>query len=296
MAILLFGATGMLGQAIAAEAARRGFGVVGASRHGPDLAVDLTAVTSVRRALVEAAHADLIINAAALTAIDECENDPGLAYAINARAVAVMAAHCRSSGAAFVHVSTDHFYSGDRDRRHGEHEPVKLLNEYARTKYAAEALARTYADALVLRTNVTGSRDWNGRPTFAEWALDALVRRAPLRLFDDFYTSTIDARSFARALFDLVRMKHSGVLNVASRTVASKRRFVHALAAARGIALDWDGSASVHGLPTPRAESLGLDVSRAEALLGYALPDLDRVARALAAEWKEQQCAMPLAS
>jgi dTDP-4-dehydrorhamnose reductase len=295
MAILLFGATGMLGQAIGAEARRRGSRVIGASRHGPDIAVDLTKAASVRRALDDAC-ADLVINAAAMTAIDECEADPGVAYAVNARAVAVMSAHCRSSGAAFVHVSTDHFFSGDRDRRHDEHAPVRLVNEYARTKFAGESFARTNPDSLVLRTNVTGLRDWMGRPTFVEWVFDALRRRASLVLFDDFYTSTIDARSFARALFDLAGAGHRGLVNVASRTVASKRRFVHALASARGISLDWDASASVKGLDTPRAESLGLDVSRAEALLGYAMPDLDRVARTLAAEWKDQPCAMPLAS
>ncbi len=138
-----------------------------------------TNAASVRQAL-DNACADLVVNAAAMTAIDECERDPGLAYAVNARAVAVMSAHCRSSGAAFVHVSTDHFFSGDRDRRHDEHAPVRLVNEYARTKFAGEAFARTYPDALVLRTNVTGLRDWMGRPTFAEWVFDALRRRAPL--------------------------------------------------------------------------------------------------------------------
>ena len=183
MAILLFGATGMLGQAIGAEATRRGSRVIGASRHGPDIAVDLTKAASVRRALDDAC-ADLVVNAAAMTVIDECESDPGLAYAVNARAVAVMSAHCRSSGAAFIHVSTDHFFSGDRDRRHDEHAPVRLVNEYARTKFAGEAFARTYPDSLVLRTNVTGLRDWMGRPTFAEWIFDALRLRSPLVLCD----------------------------------------------------------------------------------------------------------------
>jgi sialic acid synthase SpsE/dTDP-4-dehydrorhamnose reductase len=202
MAILLFGATGMLGRAIATEAARRDLPVVGASRHGPDRVIDLAA-THLVRALIESVRPNLVINAAAITSLDACERDPCLANAVNARAVEIMSEYCRAADIALVHVSTDHFFTGDRDRPHCEGAPVTLVNAYARAKFAAEGFAALSPRALVVRTNVTGLRG-SSAPTFAEWALDALERRAPLRLFDDFFASTIDAPSLARALFDLV--------------------------------------------------------------------------------------------
>jgi dTDP-4-dehydrorhamnose reductase len=295
MAILLFGATGMLGQAIAAEAGRRGRRVVGASRQGSDCQIDLARVDEVS-ALLERAAADLVVNAAAITALDACERDPGAAYAVNARAVAEIACWCARHAVPLVHISTDHFFTGDRDLPHAETAPVTLVNEYARTKFAAEAFAHLAPGALVLRTNVTGRRGWRGRPTFAEWAFHALLLRAPLGLFEDFHTSTIDTPSFARALFDLVDRGAAGTLNLAARTVASKRRFVQTLARVLCVTLDWDEAASVASLPVRRAESLGLDVARAERLLGYALPDTLQVCRNLVSQWEQDRCAIPLAS
>ena len=295
MAILVFGATGMLGQAIAAEATRRGRALCGASRHGPDRTIDLARPEGIGRLLDELAP-ELVINAAAIASIDECERDAASALAVNARAVIAMSEYCRRAGIPLVQVSTDHFFTGDADALHTELAPVALVNAYARTKFLAEGYAGLAPGALILRTNITGLRGWPGRPTFAEWALDALVRRAPLRLFEDFRTSTIDAPSFARALFDLVESGAVGIVNLAARGVASKRRFVQALAQALGVALDWDEPASVASLAVPRAESLGLDVSKAERLLGYALPDTDQVCRNLVSQWEQERCAIPLAS
>jgi dTDP-4-dehydrorhamnose reductase len=294
MAILLFGATGMLGQAISAEAVRRKEPLIGAARRGAQAKVDLAASGSVE-AVLKKLRPTLVINAAAVTNLDQCEREPGRAYEVNARAVAVMSEYCRAAGTRFVQISTDHFFTGDRDRAHAEGEPLCLVNEYARSKYVAECFAGLCPGALILRTNVAGLRGWPGQPTFAEWALAALVARAPLRLFEDFYTSTIDAPSLAQALFDLVELGAQGLIHVAARNVASKRAFVHALARQLDITLDWDEVASVKDLPTPRAESLGLDVSKAERLLGRALPDVSEVCRRLATQWEEQRCAMPAA-
>ncbi|HUK60745.1 MAG TPA: sugar nucleotide-binding protein [Stellaceae bacterium] len=294
MAILLLGAIGMLGQAISAEARRRGLTLVAVSRHGPDRVVDLSDPDGLR-ALLSSLRPELIVNAAAIASIGACERDRHQAYRVNTAAVAILVEYCRTAAARFVQISTDHFFSGDGAAPHGEGAPVTLLNEYARTKHLAEGFALVAPGALVLRTNVTGLRGRQNVPTFAEWALDALTRRKPLRLFDDFFTSTIDTPSFAAAMFDLIDRRAHGIVNLAARTVASKRTFVHALAHALDIRLDWDEPASVLSLVPPRAESLGLDVTKAERLLGYALPDTERVCHNLVSHWKEQ-CAIPLAS
>jgi dTDP-4-dehydrorhamnose reductase len=295
MATLLFGTTGMVGQALSAELARRGRGVIGVSRQPGRWALDLAAVHSLDRFIATAAP-DLVVNAAAITALEACEADPGLAYRVNARAAALIGDACGKAGVPFVHVSTDHFFTGGGARKHGEEAPVTLVNEYARTKYAAECFLRRSPGALVVRTNVTGRRGWPGQPTFAEWAIDALMGRAPLRLFEDYFTSTIDAPSLARAVLDLADAGARGLFNVASRTVSSKRHFVRTLARALDVTLDWDEPASVAELPLRRAESLGLDVVKAETVLGRPLPDEEEACRNLVVEWKDERCATLLAS
>jgi dTDP-4-dehydrorhamnose reductase len=159
---------------------------------------------------------------------------------------------------------------------------VRLINEYARSKYAGEGFARAYANTLTVRTNVTGYRGLDGRPTFIEWVVGALQDGDEMTLFDDFYTSTVDAPSLARAIVDLVYAGQTGLVNVASSQVASKQEFIQAMAAEMGIERDF-GVASVRGMDPPRAESLGLDVSLAESVLGRSLPDLSATVGALVA-------------
>ena len=280
--ILLLGATGLLGQALVHEAQVRGVAVIGIARRGCEHSLDLADGRQILE-LMELTAPDIVINAAGLTNLDTCEQAPAQAYAVNARAVSLVAESCRRLGCRLIQVSTDHYYTGDCDGVHDEEAQINLVNEYARTKFAGEAFALTVPDALVIRTNITGRRDW-AEPTFFEWAVNSLHSRAPLSLFDDYFTSTIDVASLGRAIFDLADARASGVINVASRQVASKREFVEAIARALCIDLDWATTTSVAKLAVPRAESAGLAVSRAEAILGYALPDLSAVVAALTAE------------
>lgn len=259
----------------------RGHSVLGAARRRAEHTLDITEGEEVKR-LIASLAPDMVVNVAAITSIDDCEKDPERAYAINAQAVSVMAAGCRQSGSRLVQISTDHFFTGDGDRLHDEAAPVTVVNEYARTKFAGEEFASAAPGALIVRTNMTGRRGWP-QPTFYEWAADSLRRHAPMALFDDYFTSTIDAPALARALFDLFDRKAEGLLNVASREVANKKSFVEALARALGVDPDWMTVTSVRTLPVPRAESAGLDVSRAQEILGYSLPDLRTVVSSLAA-------------
>ncbi len=286
MTILVFGGSGMLGQALIAQASARGMDAIGASRHGSDLVVDIYQAEAVF-AIIEAANPRLVINCAANTDLKACEADPGQAYMVNCRAVAVMAAACRARDIPFIHVSTDHYYVGDGAISHAENAPVTLVNEYARTKYAGEAMALVWEKALVVRTNVTGFRGWRGRPTFIEWGLNVIKRDEPVTLFDDVFSSTIDAASLSAAILDLTSLDHAKrILNIASRNVVSKKDFLCRLAQKLGKSLDGASVGSGAGLKPPRANSLGLDVSQAEALLGRALPDTDQVIDNLLKEYE----------
>jgi len=282
----------MLGQALLAEAGGRGLCVSGAARSGAQHACDLDDAAAVA-SLIASLRPRLVINAAALTDLNACEADPGLAYRINARAVSVLAEACRASGSRLLHVSTDHFFSGDGAKPHSEVAPVRLVNEYARSKFAGESFALALPRALVLRTNITGFRGWEGKPTFAEWLIGAIERDDEMILFDDFWTSTLDAPAFARAALDLADAGIAGLVNVASRSVASKLMFAEALARSLGRPMTRAKPGSVGGLAVRRAESAGLDVRVAESILGRKLPDLDDVIAALVSEYHSRCVTTP---
>ncbi len=286
--ILVIGATGMLGQALMAEGTERHADIIGLARSGSDINIDICNDEVLRRALGEI-KPSIVINAAAITSLDTCEGNPGNAYAVNARAVSIISEATRCKGAYLVQISTDQYYANDGLRRHAENDPVYLINEYARTKYAGECFALVSGNALVVRTNIVGFRGRVSAPTFVEWALQGLREQSPITLFDDFYTSSIDVGHFSRALFDLLFSKPVGILNLASSVVKSKKEFVEALAMAVGLNVDHCDVGSVQTISgTRRSESLGLDVSKAEALLGYSLPDMEKVIDNLAHEHRQR--------
>ena len=270
----------MVGQAFMVEAAARFGEVMGAARHSADLAVDLCDVTALRQVL-ESQQPHLIVNAAALTAFEVCERNPSLAYLLNARAVAIMAEYCTHADASLLQISTDHYYTGDADVMHDEEASVRLINEYAGSKYAGEQLACVAMKSLVVRTNVTGWRRWKDRPTFIEWAIDALKRGERIIAFNDYFTSTIDSKSLARAALNLYDAGYYGLFNVACSEVSSKMTFITQLALKLGFSAADIVEGSVRSLETNRAESCGLAVGKAERALGYRLPDCGQVIDAL---------------
>lgn len=279
---LILGAAGALGSTLMAALAARGADARGFTRADGDV----SEAETLRRAL--RAHApDVVINCAAVVDLAACEADPARAWRVHAAPARTLAAWSQETHRPFVQISTDQVL-GAGAGPHDEEAIADPVNQYGRSKRAGELFALESPRALVVRTSLTTARARSGaKPPFAAWALHAIETRAPLALFSDYVCSTIDAGALAEAVIDLAQAGASGVLNVAAREAASKAHFVHALASRLGVRLDWAAQASAAGLSPQRRIACALDVSRAEALLGRALPDLDAVARALAAQWLE---------
>jgi dTDP-4-dehydrorhamnose reductase len=277
--LLVVGSTGTLGRALLRAAQARGLQCAGAARRGAPIALDVGDAAAITAA-VRMHRPAAVINCAAITSIDGCERDPAAAQRINGRAPGVLAAISAEVGARFVQISTDHFFIGDGSALHDEAAPVRLVNAYARSKHEGEAAALAVADTLAIRTNFTGWRGWP-EPTFIEWAVSAIERREPITGFSDFVTSTIDADALAQAILDLTDRGAAGLYNVAAREPIDKARFLRRLACALGASAENIFEGSVRSLATPRAESLALDVRKAERALGRLLPDIDQVLSAL---------------
>ncbi|MCH7504615.1 sugar nucleotide-binding protein [PVC group bacterium] len=287
MDILITGSTGMLGQALMKESQQRHFQTTGLASKNTDLNIDITDTDILVKKLKDI-RPQVIINAAAIVSHKRCEENPEQATNTNAKAVSVLAEIAKDIGCYFIQISTDHFFTNDKDRKHDEDHPVTLLNEYARTKYEGEKFALENPQALVVRTNIVGFRNFTPQqPSFIEWIIMNRKNRQPITLFDDYFTSSIDITTFVCILFDLFKQRPHGRLNIASQQVSSKKEFIEELCHEFQFDLDGAITGSVKTLQTPmRAESLGLDVSQAESLLGCSLPDRHQVIANLQIEYK----------
>lgn len=148
MKILVAGSTGQVARALARRGAEAGQTVVLLGRD----AWSITDHTSVS-AVLEAEAPDLVVNAAAYTAVDAAEDDLAGAYELNAAAPAVLARACAAAAVPFVHFSTDYVFSGDKGAPYVETDPTAPLGVYGRSKLAGEDEVRAAGGRnLILRT------------------------------------------------------------------------------------------------------------------------------------------------
>jgi dTDP-4-dehydrorhamnose reductase len=194
--ILLTGATGQLGFELARTLAAHGE-VTACDRARLDLA-DPTALVGAVRAL----KPQLIVNAAAYTAVDRAESEASQAEAINATAPAILAEEAKRIDAVLIHFSTDYVFEGAATAPYDEQAPARPLNVYGRSKLAGElAIAATGCASLILRTGwVYGLRGSNFLLTIRRLAAE----RDELRIVADQFGAPNWSRTLAEATATLV--------------------------------------------------------------------------------------------
>ena len=181
MKILLLGRNGQLGWELQRALAPLGE-LVALDSRGPGLAADLGHPDSLART-VRALRPDVIVNAAAHTAVDRAEAEPDLARTINATAVGVLGREAAAIGATLVHYSTDYVFDGSGSEPRAEDAATGPLNVYGRTKLEGEQLIRDSGCChLILRTSwVYAARGEN----FARTMLRLAAERDRLTVIDD---------------------------------------------------------------------------------------------------------------
>lgn len=279
--LLVTGVTGLLGSALMREALSS-YDVWGWARrpHATPLscrfeAVDLLDEAAARRA-AEAARPDVVIHAAALTSVDECESDPSAATAANVGGTRHLLEALRGHACRFVFISTDSVFDGAKGGYTEEDTPAPL-HVYGRTKLAAErSVLAERPDALVIRTAFYG---WNAlrKASLAEWILGRLRAGDIVPGFTDLRFSPLLADHLAGLLLTLAGSNPSGVLHLASADGCSKFDFAVRLAAIFGFpperVVPALGGAS--GLAAARPRDVTLNAGRAAAILGWPLPSVE---------------------
>lgn len=143
---VITGGTGMFGTDLAAVARDKGHEVVALGSGD----CDIRDLETVRQTV---AGADVVVNAAAYTAVDAAETDEAAAFALNATGAHNVAVAAREAGAKLVHISTDYVFDGSSSEPYDENTPQNPQSAYGRTKAAGEwAVRAAHPDALVVRT------------------------------------------------------------------------------------------------------------------------------------------------
>ncbi|NER79329.1 MAG: dTDP-4-dehydrorhamnose reductase [Leptolyngbya sp. SIO1D8] len=197
MKILLVGSQGQVGQELMLTLPAIGE-VVAWSRTD----IDLTDLDSIFPAVV-AQQPDVIVNAAAYTAVDKAESEPDLAHQINAAAPGQLAKAAAACNAAIIHISTDYVFNGNQNRPYQPEAATHPLGIYGQSKRAGELAIQAVTERYgILRTAwVYGAK---GKGNFVKTMLRLGADREELRVVYDQVGSPTWAYDIAQAIASLV--------------------------------------------------------------------------------------------
>ena len=182
MKILLLGKSGQVGWELQRALAPLGE-LVALDRQGENgLCGDLADLDGLRKT-IRSLQPDVIVNAAAYTAVDQAESEPDLAYLINALAPQVMADAMRERNGWLVHYSTDYVFDGTGTEPWSETDQPAPLNQYGQSKLQGElAIAQSGCQHLIFRTSWVYAVRGNN---FAKTMLRLAAEREQLNVIDD---------------------------------------------------------------------------------------------------------------
>ncbi|KAB2906690.1 MAG: dTDP-4-dehydrorhamnose reductase [Burkholderiaceae bacterium] len=282
MKILLFGKNGQVGWELQRSLAVLG-DVVALDSHGTDLCGDFGNPAGIADT-VRALSPDVIVNAAAHTAVDKAESEPDRARLLNAVTPGVLAEEAARLGAWLVHYSTDYVFDGSGARPWTEADAPAPLSVYGRTKLEGERLIQqSGAQHLILRTSwVYAARGGN----FAKTMLRLAQERERLTVIDDQWGAPTGADLLADVTAHalrhvLVHPQHAGLYHAVAggeTTWHAYARYVLAQAVEiqPGIPIKATEVAPVptSAFPTSaaRPHNSRLDTSRLQAVFGLRLP------------------------
>ncbi|MGF1454270.1 MAG: dTDP-4-dehydrorhamnose reductase [Alphaproteobacteria bacterium] len=271
MKIVITGAAGQLGQALQTTAGS-GRTLIAVTREDLDIA-DRSQVES----FMEDLKPDVVINAAAYTAVDKAESERDLAFAINGAAVGHLASAAARQGARFVHVSTDFVFDGASCRPYRPADETRPLSVYGASKRAGEEACLAVDDkALIVRTAwVYAAQGKN----FVRTMLRLMGEKDSLRIVADQIGAPTASQSLAQALWGLLDAEATGLFHHTDSGVASWYDFAVAIqeeACSLGLL---DRAIPVEPIPaadypTPAARPgfSVLDTGATKAALGRAAP------------------------
>jgi dTDP-4-dehydrorhamnose reductase len=287
--ILITGASGQLGHALAKQAAQRGLDHRAVAR--PDFDFNDPATLD---ACFHAASPAMVINAAAWTAVDAAEAHEAAAYRANHDGPARLAALCRDAGVPLIHVSTDYVFDGSKGSPYRESDETAPLGVYGASKRAGEiAVLESGAQAIILRTAwvfaATGKN-------FPRTMINAARKTGALRVVADQQGTPTAAEDLAGAILTIAerirasgwREDYQGVFHATNQGATTWYGFAQAIfesAAAHGEVAPVITPISTADWPTPvrRPADSRLDCLRLKRVFGIALPPWQDAARRIIA-------------
>lgn len=278
MRILLTGASGLLGSAVARVAAARGHEVIGIVGRWPTAVPGLTrqvpldlADSAAMVTLVRETRPQAIVNCAAVAEPAACDAAPELSERVNVALPVTLAGVARELDARFVHVSTEQVFDGVNPP-FTIRSPVSPLHRYGRQKVASEqGVIDADRGSAVVRVPLMFGNSLGGRRSVHEKFLEAWAAGRKMKLFTDEIRAVASADNVAAALLELAaRREFAGVLHWTGADPVSRWDMGRAICTHFGFPLDWIEAGTRAAMPeftATRPRDLTLDLAPLDGTL-----------------------------
>ncbi|PCH53404.1 MAG: dTDP-4-dehydrorhamnose reductase [Flavobacteriaceae bacterium] len=291
MKVLITGCHGQVGTELVALAPGYGVQAVGFERS----TLDITNKDAVLPCVAKE-KPDVLINAAAYTAVDKAESDTEAAFAVNATAVGYLAEACAKQDIPLVHISTDYVFDGSKQGEYSEQDVVSPLGMYGESKLAGEeAVRKLCAKHYILRTSWVFSAHGNN---FVKTMLRLGKERDTLGVVSDQYGKPTSAREIASTIYAMLVSNQQawGTYHIAQPEVTSWFGFADAIfkeAKRQGMALNLEtlNAIGTADFPTPakRPQNSALDCTQLEQIFGLTIKPWSEDLMAVLAAWAIEQ-------
>lgn len=197
MKILVTGSNGQLGKHLARALSRSSWDHILLTHHDLDISCEQSVIDTISR------HSpDVIINAAAFTAVENAETQPKTASAVNAFGPGFLSSAASSINAAIIHLSTDYVFSGEKREPYLEEDPTSPLNTYGASKCAGEQLViNTNPRHIILRTSWVFSEYGTN---FFQTMLHIAQARNEISVVNDQFGGPTYAGDLAKAVLKII--------------------------------------------------------------------------------------------
>lgn len=245
MRILVSGRSGQLARCLMEKAALRGdIELIAIGRPELDLMRTETLLP-----VLEEVRPEMVISAAAYTAVDKAESEPTEAFAINCDGAGALAAAAERVGASVVHISSDYVFAGDKTKPYDEGDPASPLSAYGLSKYAGElAVSAANPNSVILRTA------WAHSPyggNFIRTMLNLATTKKTVNVVGDRYGSPTSMLDVAEAILHIagrIDERNYGLYHLTCRGSTSWAGLArHVFAASRAVGGPWADVAEISG-------------------------------------------------
>lgn len=182
------------------------------------------------KSIIKCFRPDVIVNTAAFTNVDECENQREYAWRINVDGVKHLIIGARLINAKIIHFSTDYIFDG-KNGPYLETDKPNPISYYGKTKLASEnALRESGIDYCIIRTMILYGLGKKIKPNFVLWIINNLQRNIPVKVVTDQIGNPTLVDDVAYALLKIIRGKRTGIYNVCGSDRVSRYEFAKKIA------------------------------------------------------------------